>query len=314
MLNAENVQCFSIQHLAFCIQAAFFSSPLVWCAIASAPGRPAAGLAEPGGCGPRGCGGRRAIRARAWCIRGRRRWVRDGRGRSALIKEERKHGASAGEDQAEGVIHGDGEHWPEETRARRGKPESDRSSDQQIEDGCHSEHATLGLGDRGRRKCGTRGRSRTRGRCRRRRRSGRILAGMLFLEAADHKVRIDPDRGRIRAREGATEDAPGPPRQVVRLESPQEGNRQLRLVGNRCQGNTAPFTFTAQPGSKRGRLGHQLRVRYFPAIAGISEREYASAWLGWQADLGGRPQPQKSDGVVTPSWASSQRFRGRPPP
>ena len=186
------------------------------------------------------------------------------------------------------MVGGNREHRPQKPGTRGRKPESDGTGNEEIEDSGHGEHAALGLGGRDRRLCARCDRSRAGGRCGRGRRGGRgILARVLLFEAADHEVRIDANRGRIRPCERAAEDATRPPRQIIRLESPQEGNRQLRLVGNRCQGNAAPFTFAAQPASKRGRLGHQLRIRASPAIAGVSEREYASAPQGWQADLEG---------------------------
>ena len=127
------------------------------------------------------------------------------------------------------MIRGNRQHRPEQTRAGRSKPESQRPGDEQIERRGQQAGVPRRQWHRARDGLPALNRLRTGGRrwdfC-----GIAVPHRVGFFDAPDNEVRVEAHRCGVRARVCASEDAAGPSREIVCLESLEDGYRQLRLI------------------------------------------------------------------------------------
>jgi hypothetical protein len=88
----------------------------------------------------------------------------------------------------------------------------------------------------------------------------RILRRELLLEPAEHIVCVEPHALSVGPHECSPEDASRPPRDVVRFKAFEQGEGDLRVLGNALERQTSALAFATQVSSECSGFGHQLRI------------------------------------------------------
>ncbi len=213
------------------------------------------GLLDPGPGASRGSHGARGVAAKVVAPLGcvpRKGWIvcrfrLSRRLCCRLVLEECHHRAGPGQQNANRIVGRDEQYRPEQARACGRASHGQHQGHRDVRRG--AEDAGAAGQPNGRRRHGqwkswSGGFSRWRGICAR---AGNSRSTVLLFEAAYDLVWIQPHDRRIGPDERAAINPLRPPGEVVVLEAIEQRRGNLRLVGNRLDGNSAALALFAQP-------------------------------------------------------------------